>query len=44
MSIVPFPSGSAALSFELADDSDIQYAGEYSGSVTFTISVENTKH
>lgn len=37
-------SGSAALSFELADDSDIQYAGEYSGSVTFTISVENTKH
>lgn len=37
-------SGSTTLSFDLANDSSIQYAGEYSGSVTFTISVENMNH
>ncbi len=32
-------SGSAELAFNLADDEVIQYAGEYKGTVTFTIAV-----
>lgn len=33
-------SGSSTLAFALADDAVVQYAGEYSGTVTFTVSVE----